>query len=109
MNAIQTYVAWNVHEPEPGKFDFEGQNNLIHFIELCAKNDLLVVLRPGPYIDAEWEYGGFPYWLTTRVKGFRVSTDYTYMRYVDKWFEVLLTKLRPFLYKNGGKYISEHK
>ena len=50
------YVAWNKHEPQEGVFDFEGQNDLIKFIQLAQKYNLYVILRPGPYICAEWEY-----------------------------------------------------
>ncbi|MDE6403534.1 MAG: beta-galactosidase, partial [Muribaculaceae bacterium] len=63
MNTICLYVFWNAHEPEPGVFDFEGQNDLAEFVRLCAKNDMKVILRPGPYVCAEWEMGGLPWWL----------------------------------------------
>ena len=63
MNTICLYVFWNAHEEEPGKFDFTGNNDLRHFIELCAKNGMKVILRPGPYVCAEWDMGGLPWWL----------------------------------------------
>ncbi|KAJ4803916.1 Beta-galactosidase [Rhynchospora pubera] len=63
LNAISTYVFWNVHEPEPGKFDFSGQNDLAQFIKLAQKNGMFVILRVGPFIQAEWNHGGLPYWL----------------------------------------------
>lgn len=63
MNTICLYTFWNAHEPEPGKWDFEGQNDLRTFIELCQKHDMKVILRPGPYVCAEWEMGGLPWWL----------------------------------------------
>lgn len=66
MNTICLYTFWNAHEPEPGKFDFSGQNDLREFIKLCAKNDMKVILRPGPYVCAEWEMGGLPWWLLKR-------------------------------------------
>lgn len=53
MNTVCLYVFWNAHESEPGKFDFTGNNDLRHFIELCAANDMKVILRPGPYVCAE--------------------------------------------------------
>ena len=61
MNTICLYVFWNAHEPEPDRFDFNGQNDLSEFINLCKKNDMYVILRPGPYVCAEWEMGGLPW------------------------------------------------
>lgn len=60
MNTICLYVFWNAHESEPDKFDFTGQNDLAEFIRLCKENDMYVILRPGPYVCAEWEMGGLP-------------------------------------------------
>jgi Glycosyl hydrolases family 35 len=56
-------VPWNFHEPVPGKFDFAGERNVEHFIKAAQQEGLHVLLRPGPYICAEWELGGFPAWL----------------------------------------------
>ena len=66
LNAIQIYVPWNFHETFEGSYDFSGKANLTEFIRLAQKNDLYVLLRPGPFICAEWEYGGLPYWLLKR-------------------------------------------
>jgi hypothetical protein len=63
LNCISTYVFWNVHEPSPGKFDFEGQADLRHFVELIGTEGMYCILRPGPYICAEWDFGGLPSWL----------------------------------------------
>lgn len=62
----QVYVAWNVHEPLPGQFVWEGEANLESWLRLAAEQGLLVVLRPGPYICAEWDFGGLPWWLASR-------------------------------------------
>lgn len=74
MNTICLYVFWNAHEPNPGKFDFQGQNDLAEFVKLCAENDMKVILRPGPYVCAEWEMGGLPWWLV-KDKDMRLRED----------------------------------
>lgn len=61
MNTVCLYVFWNAHEPEEGVFDFTGQNDLRKFVELCRDNGMNVILRPGPYVCAEWEMGGLPW------------------------------------------------
>lgn len=63
MNAVCLYVFWNAHEPSQDNFDFTGQNDLREFVKLCEANDMKVILRPGPYVCAEWEMGGLPWWL----------------------------------------------
>ena len=63
LNTITTYVFWNVHEPRPGVYDFSGNNDVAEFIREAQQEGLYVILRPGPYACAEWEFGGFPAWL----------------------------------------------
>ena len=61
INTISTYVFWNYHERQPGVFDFSGQADLARFIRTCGEEGMYVVLRPGPYVCAEWDFGGYPY------------------------------------------------
>ena len=63
LNTITTYVFWNVHEPRPGVYDFSGQNDIAEYIREAQSEGLYVILRPGPYVCAEWELGGYPAWL----------------------------------------------
>lgn len=64
LNAVATYVFWNYHETAPGKWDFEtGNKDLAEYIRLAGEEGLYVILRPGPYVCAEWEFGGYPWWL----------------------------------------------
>jgi beta-galactosidase len=106
LNAVQTYVAWNIHEPTEGHYNFEGIADIVRFLKLCQQYGLYVILRPGPYICAEWDFGGFPGWLTQHLKAnqFRRS-DASYLKFVDAWFKVLFEKVAPFMYQKGGPII----
>uniref|UniRef100_A0A8C0C4Z5 Galactosidase beta 1 like n=1 Tax=Balaenoptera musculus TaxID=9771 RepID=A0A8C0C4Z5_BALMU len=68
LNAVQFYVPWNYHEPEPGVYKFNGSRDLFAFLKEATLANLLVILRPGPYICAEWEMGGLPAWLLRKPK-----------------------------------------
>ncbi|MEK7667848.1 MAG: beta-galactosidase, partial [Gemmatimonadota bacterium] len=63
LNTITTYVFWNLHEPRPGVFDFRGNNDVAAFIRTAQEEGLYVILRPGPYVCSEWDFGGYPGWL----------------------------------------------
>ena len=63
MNAVCIYIFWNIHEQREGQFDFTGNNDVAEFCRLAQKNGLYVIVRPGPYVCAEWEMGGLPWWL----------------------------------------------
>uniref|UniRef100_A0ACD5U2A6 Uncharacterized protein n=1 Tax=Avena sativa TaxID=4498 RepID=A0ACD5U2A6_AVESA len=63
LDVIQTYVFWNVHEPVQGQYNFEGRYDIVKFIREIQAQGLYVSLRIGPFIEAEWKYGGFPFWL----------------------------------------------
>lgn len=63
LNTISTYIFWNMHQPEKNIFNFEGNNNIREFIKTAQEEGLFVILRPSPYVCAEWEFGGYPYWL----------------------------------------------
>ncbi|GLU14323.1 hypothetical protein SLE2022_308990 [Rubroshorea leprosula] len=106
LNAIQTYVPWNLHEPNPGKLVFEGIADLESFLKLCQKLDLLVLLRAGPYICGEWDLGGFPAWLLAIEPALRLrSSDPAYLQLVERWWGILLPKVAPLLYGNGGPIV----
>ena len=105
LNTIQIYVAWNFHEHEEGNFDLEGERDLDHFLRLCEDAGLYVVARPGPYICAEWDFGGLPPWLMNHG-GIRLRTcDPVYLRFVDRWFEQLIPIFARHQVTRGGSVI----
>uniref|UniRef100_F7A9H0 Galactosidase beta 1 n=1 Tax=Xenopus tropicalis TaxID=8364 RepID=F7A9H0_XENTR len=106
LNAVQVYIPWNFHEPVPGMYDFNGDRDLSHFLDLTNELGLLVIIRPGPYICAEWDMGGLPAWLLNNKDIALRTSDPDYLAAVDSWLSVLLPKLRPRLYSNGGNIIS---
>ncbi|NXE78623.1 BGAL galactosidase, partial [Cochlearius cochlearius] len=106
LSTVQVYVPWNYHEPLPGVYDFAGDRDVEAFLDLTAELGLLVILRPGPYICAEWEMGGLPAWLLWKPDIVLRSSDPAYLAAVDSWLHVLLPKIKPRLYQHGGNIIS---
>ncbi|XP_057771590.1 beta-galactosidase 17 [Salvia miltiorrhiza] len=106
LNTVQTYVPWNLHEPKKGHLVFEGIADIISFLELCKELDMLVMLRAGPYICGEWDLGGFPAWLLAEEPAIRLrSSDPAYLGLVEKWWGILLPKVSPLLFSNGGPIV----
>ena len=106
LNTVETYVPWNFHEPKKGQFNFEGMLDIVKFIETAQNLGLYVIVRPGPYICAEWDFGGLPAWLL-KDKNIRIRCwDKTYIKAVEDYFKVLIPKLVPYLETNGGKIIA---
>jgi beta-galactosidase len=106
LNTVTTYVFWNLHEPEPGHFDFTGQNDLAAFLKTAQEEGLYVVLRPGPYVCAEWEFGGYPAWLLKDRSTVVRSLDPKFMKPAADWFQHLGAVVKPFLLANGGPIIA---
>ncbi|KAK7258025.1 hypothetical protein RIF29_32405 [Crotalaria pallida] len=94
LNVIQTYVFWNSHEPEKGKFNFEGKNDLVKFIKLVQEKGMYATLRVGPFIQAEWNHGGLPYWLR-EIPGiiFR-SNNEQFKRYMKQYVATIIGKMK---------------
>ena len=106
LNTVETYVPWNFHEPKKGQFNFEGMLDIVKFIETAQNLGLYVIVRPGPYICAEWDFGGLPAWLL-KDKNIRIRCwNKTYIKAVEDYFKVLIPKLVPYLETNGGKIIA---
>lgn len=104
-NTVETYIPWNMHEPEKGEFHFEGILDIERFIRLAQELGLYVIIRPSPYICAEWEFGGLPAWLL-REDGMRLRVNYPpFMHHVEEYYQVLMPKLVPWQFMNGGPVI----
>jgi len=105
LNTIGTYVFWNAEEPEEGKFDFTGNNDIAEFVRIAKEEGLWVVLRPSPYACAEWEFGGYPWWLlkdkTLKVR----SKDPKFLKYYHDYIMQLGKQLSPLLITNGGNIL----
>ena len=105
MNCIDTYFAWNVHEPEEGQWSFEGDNDCGAFLDLCAELGMYVIARPGPFICAEWDFGGFPYWLETK-QGIKFrQNNKPYLHYVELYFDRIIPIIRERQLSAGGTVI----
>ena len=106
LNTVETYVPWNFHEPQKGKFNFDGMLDIERFIKTAQDLDIYVIVRPGPYICAEWDFGGLPAWLL-KDKNIRIRCfDKAYIKAVEDYFKVLIPKLLPYQESNGGKLIA---
>ncbi len=106
LNTVETYVPWNYHEKKQGQFDFSGMMDIEKFVKTAQDLGLYVIVRPGPYICAEWDLGGLPAWLL-KDKNIRLRCwDKKYIKAVEEFFKVLIPKLLPYQESNGGKLIA---
>lgn len=106
LTAVQTYVPWNLHEPEKGTFDFSGRLDLGAFLRACADEGLYVFLRPSPYICGECDLGGLPYWLLNDRDCLFRTTDEPYMTHVREYTERLVREFLPYLSTRGGPVLA---
>lgn len=105
LNTIGTYVFWNLHEPEKNKFDFTGNNDIAAFVRIAKEEGLWVILRPSPYVCAEWEFGGYPYWLQNE-KGLQVrSKEKQYLKEYETYIKAVGKQLAPLQINHGGNIL----
>ena len=105
MNTLCLYVFWNFHEREPGVFDFSGNADVAKFCRLAQKHGLYVIVRPGPYVCAEWEMGGLPWWLLQKEDIRLRSNDPHYLACVGRFLKRLGQELAPLQLARGGNII----
>lgn len=104
-NCVETYCAWNLHEKVQGEFDFSGILDLSKFIKTAQSFDLMVIVRPGPYICAEWEFGGLPWWIQCYDDMEIRCMNEKYISFFDRYLDKLCDVIRPLLCTNGGPVI----
>jgi len=105
MNAVCIYIFWNIHEQQEGVFDFTGNNDVAEFCRIAQKNGLYVIVRPGPYVCAEWEMGGLPWWLLKKKDIKLRERDPYFMERVKIFEEKVGEQLKPLTIQNGGPII----
>lgn len=105
FNTVETYIAWNVHEENEGEFRFDGEKDFGKFLDIANKLGLYAIVRPGPYICAEWEMGGFPAWLLKYPNIKLRCNNPIYLEKVEKYIENIAPIIRPRLCKNGGNVL----
>ncbi|MDQ0254106.1 beta-galactosidase [Evansella vedderi] len=106
FNCVETYIPWNLHEPKEGEYNFEGLANVEEFIKTADRLGLYVIVRPSPYICAEWEFGGLPSWLLAD-RNMKVRSYYQpYLDKIDTYYDVLMERLKPFQSTQGGPIIA---
>ena len=105
FNTVETYTCWNLHEPLEGKFNFSGILDLEAYIDIARELGLYVILRPGPYICAEWEMGGLPAWLLNYKDMTVRCNNELFISKVERYYNELLRRIVPKLSTNGGNII----
>ena len=105
FNTVETYTCWNLHERREGEFDFSGLLDIERFIRIAEGLDLNVIVRPGPYICAEWEFGGLPSWLLKYPNIALRCDDPLYLEKVRPYYKELLSRIRSHLCTTGGNVI----
>lgn len=106
MNTICIYLFWNYHEQVQGKYDFSGQADVAEFVRLIQKNGMYCIVRPGPYVCAEWDMGGLPWWLLKKTGiSVRDRNDAFYMENASKFIHEAGQQLAPMQIQNGGNII----
>jgi len=105
LNTVSIYVFWNQHEPHQGEFNFTGDADIAQFVRLAQKEGLWVIVRPGPYCCAEWEFGGYPWWLLKQHDLKVRSQDPRFLAAAGAYLKKLGEQLAPLQITRGGPII----
>lgn len=104
-NCVETYCVWNMHEKKRGEYDFTGILNIADFIKKAEAEGLMVIVRPGPYICAEWEFGGLPWWIQNDDNMEIRCSNPIYIKHFERYLDRIFDEVRPLLCTNGGPVI----
>ncbi|MGN0741979.1 MAG: beta-galactosidase family protein [Candidatus Fimadaptatus sp.] len=105
FNTVETYIAWNAHQPTEDEFIYDGMLDVCEFLRTAQRLGLWAIVRPGPYICSEWEFGALPWWLLKKP-GIRLRClNAPYMEAVDRFFDDLLPRLAPLQLTRGGNIL----
>ncbi len=108
-NLISVYIPWSMHEPEEGNERWSGDYDLDRFLRLCEKYNFYILIKPGPYVCAELDFGGHPDWLIAKVANKEIKLrmlNEGYLKLCRKWYKKVSEKINPYLITNGGKIIA---
>lgn len=105
MNTICIYIFWNIHEQQPGVFDFTGQNDVAEFCRLAQKHGMYIMVRPGPYVCSEWEMGGLPWWLLKKEDIALRSSDPYFLERTEIFMKAVAGELASLQADRGGNII----
>ncbi|MBQ6534358.1 MAG: beta-galactosidase [Opitutales bacterium] len=106
LNCVSVYVPWNLHNPQPDEFNFEGIANVGGFLDICDEMGIKVLLRPAPYICSEWDFGGLPAWLLKDKNISIRSYDEKYIGAIKTYYKRLFKEISPYYCNNGGPIIA---
>lgn len=105
INTVGTYVFWNLHEPQKGQYNFAGNNDIAGFVKTAQEEGLWVILRPSPYVCAEWEFGGYPYWLQNETGLVVRSKEPKYLNIYKNYIKEVGKQLAPLQINHGGNIL----
>ncbi len=105
FNTVETYVAWNLHEPKEGIFDYSDMLDIEKFLDIAAELGLYAIVRPGPYICSEWDFGGLPWWLLKNDSMKLRCMDKDYLAAVDRFYDDFIPRIAKHQITEGGNII----